>query len=749
MKEIWLQRDEDHSGFLERSEISAFFDLIIHNLGENGVVFKKDAKELVAEWTKMCDFNTDKRLSWDEFSYGLLGLIYPQLPPKVVGEEDKSPFIRSKIFFGDVQNRLKAFPDDEPLVEKWDHFELNPKIVGIKKLVITAGGFVDGFQVDYILDDGSIWSSPTHGKTDADNSREILFDENEFIVAIDGREGWWGIINQIALTIEKRHPDGSKTQRLAGPFGIGGGHRFSITSSLPVIALYGSSLKDKHTLTIGAYFSKTYKTSEFQKTFRNWEDAIANQMISYYYLPFLGQPGFTLLDRGYTVPGIESDSIEMVIEGFNELLSEEERGQKIPKFISHHFGLRLDKSEKVPTLLLQYDPKDQVVIIQTDWIPPKPPQNSLGFDYPQGSRIPLFTEEFPQHPMKPFREAMEYVMEIVEKRIGWTVKALKIIYCNDQPHRAYWKTRGDPDIFLIEATRNTEVESIKADIHDTTILFNIFRQKFDTVMHNAKTIWNDKILEYRALDKSKITQDQKNEYKAFFKNCKKEVHDTLEYMDLKYSLYHDRWIKLSSYKDYQDTEKNFHEILNLWCLSDEQITDLLLQRAANDEQRFKDVLNNIVDTINKSTSINHLCAALGASLHYYHPVNMMRKFIWGELFNNQKCKLLVGPLKTKDRGLVKVKETKDKTIALLDTLRATILCVDPVVPLIIIDHLKQTGRLTRVKNKTGRAEEYKCIHINFTLGGQFRTIYELQIVFEEYYDLQKKDHDYYEIIRVM
>jgi hypothetical protein len=28
------------------------------------------------------------------------------------------------------------------------------------------------------------------------------------------------------------------------------------------------------------------------------------------------------------MPGIESDSIEMVIEGFNELLSEEERGQK-------------------------------------------------------------------------------------------------------------------------------------------------------------------------------------------------------------------------------------------------------------------------------------------------------------------------------------------------------------------------------------------------------------------------------------
>jgi len=57
--------------------------------------------------------------------------------------------------------------------------------------------------------------------------------------------------------------------------------------------------------------------------------------------------------------------------------------------------------------------------------------------------------------------------------------------------------------------------------------------------------------------------------------------------------------------------------------------------------------------------------------------------------------------------------------------------------------------LTRVKNKTGTFEEYKCVHINFCMEGDWRTIYELQIVFEEYYELQKKDHDYYELIRVM
>jgi len=128
---------------------------------------------------------------------------------------------------------------------------------------------------------------------------------------------------------------------------------------------------------------------------------------------------------------------------------------------------------------------------------------------------------------------------------------------------------------------------------------------------------------------------------------------------------------------------------------------------------------------------------------------MTRYFDVKEHHNKEKVHLKVGPLKTYDRGLQKVIETKDKTGALLDVLRATILCKDPVVPLLVIEYLEDQGMLTRVKNKTGPFEEYKCMHINFTVPGKYRTIYELQIVFEEYYELQKMDHDYYEIIRVM
>jgi len=266
-------------------------------------------------------------------------------------------------------------------------------------------------------------------------------------------------------------------------------------------------------------------------------------------------------------------------------------------------------------------------------------------------------------------------------------------------------------------------------------------------MEKTNTTWADKVKEYQAQDKSTLSPDHKNEYKEYFKTCKKTVHDTLEFVDFRYNLYEERWQQLLHFKDFQ--EKNFHEIPNLASLNDEEITDQLLTRAVNDQQAFTNLLNDLADKINHSDSILKLCQNLGVEASFYYPLNMMKKFIYDELFNTEKVILKIGPLKTKDRGLQKVIETKDKTIALLDTLRATILCKDPVIPLLIIKYLHQTGRLTRVKNKTAPAEEYKCIHINFGLGQDHRTIYELQIVFSEYYDLQKKDHDYYELIRVM
>jgi len=212
-------------------------------------------------------------------------------------------------------------------------------------------------------------------------------------------------------------------------------------------------------------------------------------------------------------------------------------------------------------------------------------------------------------------------------------------------------------------------------------------------VHNANTIWADKVNEYKSLDKSTLDPAKKNEYKEYFKNCKKQVHDTLELIDFQYTLYHDRWLKLSTYKDVQTN--NFHEIPNVGSLSDEEITDLLLSRAANDQQAFKDLLSNLAETINTSDSILNLCKALNLPPKFYHPINMMRRFVLKELDNSEKVELKVGPLKTKDRGLEKVKETSDKTLALLDTLRATILCKDPVVPLLIIEYLSNEGKTNK------------------------------------------------------
>jgi len=238
---------------------------------------------------------------------------------------------------------------------------------------------------------------------------------------------------------------------------------------------------------------------------------------------------------------------------------------------------------------------------------------------------------------------------------------------------------------------------------------------------------------------------KKLEYKNYFINCKKEVHDTLELIDFKYTLFHHRWQELRVMPDYE--KDNYHDIPNVNSLTDEEITDLLLERCLKEEKEFSDFLQNIADNFNRIASTPHICRDLGVKPRYY-PINMTRKLMISELINTNKVELKIGPIKKRDRGLVKVQEMEDKTQALLDTLRATILCKDPSVPLIIIEHLLNNGKLTRVKNKTAPTEGYKCVHVNFYLGKP-RTIYELQILFHEYYDLQKKDHDYYEIIRTM
>jgi len=330
--------------------------------------------------------------------------------------------------------------------------------------------------------------------------------------------------------------------------------------------------------------------------------------------------------------------------------------------------------------------------------------------------------------------------------LGWEVKGLKIIFYNQSKYRAYEKMKGDPKIWVKESERSANQTIILRDISDTVLLYEIFENRFNDVMHKAKKEWEDKVNEYKNLQKDWDSVDpvKKKEYKNYFIQCKKEVHDTLELIDFKYTLYHNRWQELRSLADYE--KDNYHDIPNLHSLTDDQITDLLIGRAVQEQKEFCHFLNHISKCFNRICSVGHICRDLGVQPRSY-PINMTRKLIISELLSPKKVGLIIGPIKTKERGLQKVIEMKDKTQALLDTLRATILCKDPVVPLIIIEHMRNEGKLTRVKNKTAPTEGYKCVHINFCMGKKPRTIYELQIVFKEYYDLQKKDHDYYEIIR--
>jgi len=322
---------------------------------------------------------------------------------------------------------------------------------------------------------------------------------------------------------------------------------------------------------------------------------------------------------------------------------------------------------------------------------------------------------------------------------------VKMIFATELRHNAMLVRKGK--ITLVEAERSAEEEAILADIADNDEIKEVFDQRYQEVKNKAAGEWKAKVEEFHKV-KAGLEPPQKEEYKKEFKGYKCEVHDTLQLVDFKYTLYYDRWAKLSNYKDY--TFNNIHEYQeNL--KADDDITKELLTRGAKDLPVFTKFLTDLANHFNEAKNIRELVEQrleLDDEFFYY-PLNMTRYFDVKEYNNKEKLHLKIGPLKTYDRGLQKVIETKDKTGALLDVLRATILCSDPVVPLLVIEYLDEQGMLTRVKNKTGPFEEYKCVHINFTLPGEYRTIYELQVVFEEYYELQKMDHDYYEIIRVM
>jgi len=196
---------------------------------------------------------------------------------------------------------------------------------------------------------------------------------------------------------------------------------------------------------------------------------------------------------------------------------------------------------------------------------------------------------------------------------------------------------------------------------------------------------------------------------------------------------------------------NYHSIKGICDLQDEEIVDILLNRATKFEQEFSDKLSGLCTSINTTSNIKSLSEALHIVQHFHYPINMMKRYNKQEQEKTDKVILMIGPIKTKERALQKVSETTDKKVALLDSLRATILCGDPVVVISIINYLKETDKsLTRIKNKSAPDEPYKCMHLNFSIGsGDERTIVELQILLKEYYELQKYEHKFYEVLRVL
>jgi len=83
-----------------------------------------------------------------------------------------------------------------------------------------------------------------------------------------------------------------------------------------------------------------------------------------------------------------------------------------------------------------------------------------------------------------------------------------------------------------------------------------------------------------------LKKKKKEEYKKEFKSYKRQVHDTLQLVDFKYTLFHDRWSKLNNYKDYQFN--NFHEMSQKTLASgDDNITKILLTRAQKQEKNLR------------------------------------------------------------------------------------------------------------------------------------------------------------------
>ena len=132
----------------------------------------------------------------------------------------------------------------------------NVRIVGIRTVKIRAGDQVDSIQVDYVISDGSIWSSPRHGGWGG-RYNSFTLESDEYIWKVEGKTNKH-VVDQLTFHVKNAAGD-SKSY---GPYGRTGNTPFSKEGK--IVAFHGGAggLLDR----IGFYdledFARTMKKSE-------------------------------------------------------------------------------------------------------------------------------------------------------------------------------------------------------------------------------------------------------------------------------------------------------------------------------------------------------------------------------------------------------------------------------------------------------------------------------------------------------
>ena len=193
--------------------------------------------------------------------------------------------------------------------------------------------------------------------------------------------------------------------------------------------------------------------------------------------------------------------------------------------------------------------------------------------------------------------------------------------------------------------------------------------------------------------------------------------------------------------------------------------DRLLMRSAWAQPTFERLMRQLESTFNAN---RHPLAMPGITKEEFGKCTFLPYEYRLPGRPGQNCHLKCGPLKSRQRSLDKVKEYMGLKEArthlirpagryLIDTLRATFCFEDPFAMAVFFELLSNTPgiRIVRVKNKLVNAklksEEQTTILINVEINQLDPTglplMVEVQLMFQDYLDIKKALHKFYQIIR--